>query len=122
VALDPPWPTPAPHPAIAFVVTNQNRRVLEQNKASYPSCAPVPRMVLSRPQLMDETAMAIARFLLEDWPNTYCYLCLAIRLQVTETRVRDSLRPMVLLSHFLRVRHLRCSNCGRLGDLLQLGK
>jgi hypothetical protein len=67
---------------------------------------------------MDATAKAITALLLENWPNPYCYSCLAIKLQVSEREVRESAQALVLVSA-VRIRRLRCANCGRVDDLLQ---
>jgi hypothetical protein len=67
---------------------------------------------------MDATAKAIAALLLENWPNPYCYSCIAVTLQVTERDVRESAQALVLHSG-IEVRRLRCARCGRIDDLLQ---
>lgn len=61
---------------------------------------------------------AITALLLDDVPNTYCYPCLAFKLQVTEKEARRAAEPMVLLDGF-QLRSLRCADC-REDDLLQL--
>jgi hypothetical protein len=62
---------------------------------------------------------AIAALLLDDVPNTYCYPCLAFKLQVTEEEARRAAEPLVLLDGF-QINPLRCADCGREDDLLQL--
>jgi hypothetical protein len=67
---------------------------------------------------MDATAKAITALLLENWPNLYCYPCLATKLQVTERKARNGAQALILLPGFY-TRRLRCANCGRVDDLLQ---
>jgi biotin operon repressor len=66
---------------------------------------------------MDATARAITALLLENWPNTYCYPCLAAKLQIAEKNVREAAQELALL-HGFQIRHLRCAQCGRLDNLL----
>lgn len=55
------------------------------------------------------------------WPNTYCFRCLAAKLQVSEKDIRDSVQLQVLASQ-LHIRRRRCAECGHEDDLLQLAK
>lgn len=55
------------------------------------------------------------------WPNTYCFRCLAAKLQVSEKDIRDSVQLQVLASQ-LHIWRRRCAECGHEDDLLQLAK
>jgi hypothetical protein len=67
---------------------------------------------------MDTTATAITALLLENWPNPYCYACLAKKLQVTEREALRGARALLLLPGF-QIRRLRCGRCAQVDDLLQ---
>jgi hypothetical protein len=66
---------------------------------------------------MDATARAITALLLENWPNPYCYPCLAAKLKVTEKEAREGAQALILLPGF-QIRRLRCGRCARVDDLL----
>jgi hypothetical protein len=68
---------------------------------------------------MDATAKAISAFLLENWPNIYCFPCLAVKVQVTEKEAREGAQALILLAEF-RMARSRCVNCGRQDDLIQV--
>jgi hypothetical protein len=67
---------------------------------------------------MDATAKAITALLLENWPNPYCFPCLAAKLKTTEKEARDGAQALILLPGF-QIRRLRCGRCGQVDDLLQ---
>jgi hypothetical protein len=67
---------------------------------------------------MDPTAQAITALLLENWPNPYCYPCLAAKLRVTEREAHKGAQALILLRGF-QIRRLRCGRCGQVDDLLQ---
>lgn len=74
--------------------------------------------IVCAPTIMDATATAIAALLLENWPNPYCYPCLAKKLQVTEREASKGAQTLILLPGF-HMRRLRCGRCGRVDDMLQ---
>ena len=61
----------------------------------------------------------IAALLLDDVPKTYCYLCLAGKLQVTEEEVRGAVQRLVEMDGF-QISPACCADCGWEDDLLQL--
>jgi hypothetical protein len=67
---------------------------------------------------MDATAKAITALLLGNWPNPYCYPCLAAKLRVTEREAHRGAQALILLPGF-QTRRLRCGRCGQVDDLLQ---
>lgn len=71
------------------------------------------------PKRMDAPAKAITALLLENWPNTYCYPCLAGKLKLVEKEIRDGAQALALLPEF-RILRLRCAECGRQGEVLQM--
>jgi hypothetical protein len=62
--------------------------------------------------------LAITALLLVNWPNPYCYPCLAAKLQVTEREAHKGGQALILLPGF-HIRRLRCGRCGQVDDLLQ---
>jgi hypothetical protein len=67
---------------------------------------------------MDPTAKAITALLLKNWPNTYCYPCLAIKLHIVQNEIRGAAQAVVSLPEFQLTRR-RCARCGREDELLQ---
>ncbi len=67
---------------------------------------------------MDTTTTAITALLLENWPNPYCFPCLAAKLKITERQAHEGAQALILLPGF-HIRRLRCGRCARIDDLLQ---
>jgi hypothetical protein len=67
---------------------------------------------------MNATGQAITALLLENWPNPYCYPCLAAKLRVTEREAHKGAQALILVPGF-HIRRLRCGRCARVDDLLQ---
>jgi hypothetical protein len=62
---------------------------------------------------------AVLKLLLDNWPDVYCYPCLARLLKLTEKDVRDAAMALALRLEF-RLILSRCVECGREDESLSL--
>ena len=61
----------------------------------------------------------LALLLQADYPYTYCFSCLAPRMGMAQTAVRDTAQVLILRDHQLfAVRRRVCIGCRAVGDLL----